>query len=125
VYFYASVVGVLTPATDDSWMRLYIDTDRDFHTGWKGYDYRVVKGKTLQRYTEGGWKNVCGVGSRVSGNHLQLTVPIDYIRQANGTIDMEFKWSDNMQAEDPMDWYVNGDAAPEGRFNYWYQTENK
>jgi hypothetical protein len=35
---------------------------------------------------------------------------------------MEFKWSDNMQSEDPMDWYVNGDAAPGARFNYHYKT---
>jgi hypothetical protein len=103
-------------------MRLYIDADRDFNTGWKGYDYRVVKGKTLQRYADGRWKNVCSINRRISGNKLQLTVPANYIRQADGTIDMEFKWSDNMQAEDPMDWYVNGDAAPGARFNYWYKA---
>jgi hypothetical protein len=106
-------------------MRLYIDTDKDFHTDWKGYDYRVVKGKTLQRYTEGGWKNVCDIEHRISGNKLQLIVPTGYIRRADGTIDMEFKWSDNMQTEDPMDWYVNGAAAPGARFNYWYKAENK
>jgi hypothetical protein len=122
VFFYAETVEKITPVEGDNWMRLYIDTDRDFNTGWKGYDYRVVKGKTLQRYTDGGWKNVCGIDRRISGNKLQLTVPANYIRRADNTIDMEFKWSDNMQAEDPMDWYVNGDAAPGARFNYWYKA---
>jgi hypothetical protein len=103
-------------------VRLYIDADRDFNTGWKGYDYRVVKGKTLQRYADGIWKNVCGIDRRISGNKLQLTIPASYIRRADGTIDMEFKWSDNMQTEDPMDWYVNGDTAPGARFNYWYKA---
>ena len=31
---------------------------------------------------------------------------------------VEFKWSDNRQADDPMDFYVNGDAAPRGRMNW-------
>ncbi|HWK59163.1 MAG TPA: hypothetical protein VNQ80_17605 [Parapedobacter sp.] len=33
-------------------------------------------------------------------------------------VNLEFKWSDNMQQEDPLDWYVNGDVAPGGRFNF-------
>jgi hypothetical protein len=123
IFFYAETVKDITPAKDDNWMRLYIDTDRNFNTGWKGYDYRVVKGKTLQRYMDGSWKNVCGINRRLSGNKLQLAVPAGYIRRADGTIDMEFKWSDNMQAEDPMDWYVNGDTAPGARFNYWYNEK--
>jgi hypothetical protein len=122
VFFYAETAKNITPVKGDNWMRLYIDADRDFNTGWKGYEFRVVKGKTLQRYTEKGWKNVCDVNRRISGNKLQLTVPAGYIRRVDRTIDMEFKWSDNMQAEDPMDWYVNGDAAPGARFNYWYKA---
>ena len=33
---------------------------------------------------------------------------------------IEFKWSDNMQDRDVMDFYVNGDCAPMGRLNYTY-----
>ena len=36
-------------------------------------------------------------------------------------LNFEFKWSDNMQEEgNVMDFYVNGDVAPLGRFNYHY-----
>jgi len=38
-------------------------------------------------------------------------------------IDIEFKWNDNMQENgNIMDFYVNGDTAPGGRFNFIYKT---
>lgn len=38
-------------------------------------------------------------------------------------VDIEFKWNDNMQENgNIMDFYVNGDTAPGGRFNYVYTT---
>lgn len=36
---------------------------------------------------------------------------------------LEFKWSDNRQADDPMDFYENGDAAPRGRLNWLFIFE--
>ena len=33
---------------------------------------------------------------------------------------LEFKWSENRQADDAMDFYVNGDAAPRGRLNWLF-----
>ena len=43
------------------------------------------------------------------------------LEMGNKRLDFEFKWSDNMQNDDdPLDWYVNGDMAPGGRFNYIY-----
>ena len=39
----------------------------------------------------------------------------------NDNLSFEFKWNDNMQHPgDIMDFYVNGDTAPGGRFNYIY-----
>lgn len=36
-------------------------------------------------------------------------------------INLEFKWNDNMQENgNIMDFYVNGDSAPGGRFNFVY-----
>ncbi len=38
------------------------------------------------------------------------------------TISFQFKWSDHMQeAGEPMDFYVNGDTAPDGRLNFEYR----
>ena len=50
------------------------------------------------------------------------TIPLEVIAGKNGTISFEFKWSDNMQQEDPMDWYINGDVAPGGRLNFIYRN---
>lgn len=36
---------------------------------------------------------------------------------------LEFKWSDNRKEDDPMDFYVNGDAAPRGRMNWLFIFE--
>ena len=38
---------------------------------------------------------------------------------------LEFKWSDNRQSDDPMDFYVNGDAAPRGRMNWTFVFESE
>jgi len=36
---------------------------------------------------------------------------------------LEFKWADNMQRPGQIeDFALNGDAAPNGRFNYAYST---
>ena len=37
---------------------------------------------------------------------------------------LDFKWADNLQRlGDVMDFYLSGDVAPEGRFNYRYVAE--
>lgn len=36
---------------------------------------------------------------------------------------LDFKWADNVQhAGDVMDFYLDGEVAPEGRFNFRYET---
>ena len=117
VYFYAKTIADITAESGDKWMRLYIDTDRNPATGWKGYDYRIVKGKALQKYSSGSWKDYKNVKSIVSGKEMMVTVPKNGVFKQR--LNFEFKWSDNMQNDnDPLDWYVNGDAAPGGRFNF-------
>jgi hypothetical protein len=100
-------------------MRSDIDTDRRFQTGWKGYDYRVIEGAVLQCYENHTWVNQSKVVSSIDNNQMMITIPRKALALPS-TIDIEFKWSDNMSDNDPLDWYVNGDAAPGGRFNYLY-----
>ena len=56
----------------------------------------------------------------VKGNTLTLSVP-RALMHTEGKLNFEFKWSDNMQAKNIMDFYENGDTAPLGRFNYLYK----
>ncbi|QRR02156.1 hypothetical protein [Dyadobacter sandarakinus] len=119
LYFYAQTAAGISPNTDNKWMRLYLDTDRKPSTGWKGYDYRVVSGSTLQEYRGNQWRDAGKVTHQVQGNRMMISIPRSSLKNLNTPLNLEFKWSDNMQADDePLDWYVNGDAAPGGRFNF-------
>ncbi|MDR2037677.1 MAG: hypothetical protein LBQ60_07115 [Bacteroidales bacterium] len=119
IYFYVETAGDITPPSGDNWMRLYIDTDRNPKTGWYGYNYRIVEGSRLQHYENGTWKDISkkGPAYQTEKHKMMISIPRSLLN-LSGPIDIEFKWSDNMQEEDPMDWYVNGDVAPGGRFNY-------
>lgn len=49
---------------------------------------------------------------------MHLSIPRQLLKIGEGNFRLEFKWSDNMQNADIMDFYENGDAAPRGRMNY-------
>jgi hypothetical protein len=59
----------------------------------------------------------------VSANRLEMRIARSVLN-LSGQIGMEFKWSDNMQEDgDIMDFYLHGDVAPAGRFNYVYREK--
>ena len=131
VCFYVETDSALTPVTDNNWMLLFIDIDRNKSTGWEGYDFVVNRsakgnGKTvLERNVEGAWKwqAVKDVKYFTEGNKLVISIPKKLLSDGGEPLNFEFKWSDNMQEEgNPMDFYVNGDVAPSARFNYVYNT---
>jgi hypothetical protein len=107
-------------------MRLFIDIDRDHATGWEGYDFvinrinpgkKALLGKSKKSWS---WHPVALVDYIVKDNKLEIKIPKKALG-ITGKLDFEFKWSDNMQDEgNVMDFWVNGDAAPLGRFNYHY-----
>ena len=55
------------------------------------------------------------------GKHICIKLPKKLIGVEGEDFELEFKWSDNMQSRDVMDFYVNGDSAPMGRLNYIYR----
>ncbi len=124
LFFYAETVNEITPFSGDNWMRLYIDWDRNPATGWNGYDYRIIGGNTLQQYRADEWITINPVplNKIIEKNKLMITLPI-FLLKGHTPREFEFKWSDNMQRNDPMDWYINGDAVPGGRFNYCYTPQ--
>lgn len=127
IYFYVQTRDKLSPATDKAWMRLLINTDRDSKTGWNGYDYVINRvsptaNKAIIERSTGGWSwtKAGEVAYRASGNSLEIKVPRTMLKQ-KGPVDIEFKWSDNMQTDgDAIDFIINGDVAPSGRFSYRY-----
>lgn len=129
VYFYVETEAPLTPKSDSGWMRLFIDIDCNKATGWEGYDYVInrinpAKKAVLEKSTNGwNWQQAGQVDYKVNGNKLEIKVPRSMLG-LKGEINFEFKWSDNMQQEgNIIDFLVNGDVAPGGRFNYSYSTK--
>ena len=67
------------------------------------------------------WRDCGEAAMKVDDNRMMLRIPRKVLGMEDRTLDFEFKWSDNMQDEgNLMDFYVNGDVAPGGRFNYVY-----
>jgi len=143
LYFYVETDQAITSRTDPGWMRLFINIDRDYTTGWKGYDfclnYRNPSSATtgiVSRCANDAW-NWTDAGTfdyAVVGNKMEIRVSRELLGVASGRLDFEFKWSDNMQLYDSnynvnnsngtawvLDFLVSGDCAPGGRFNFHYQ----
>ncbi|MDD3543321.1 MAG: hypothetical protein PHO69_11650, partial [Petrimonas sp.] len=57
----------------------------------------------------------------VKNNQLEIKLDRETVGMIGTKLDFEFKWNDNMQENgNIMDFYVNGDTAPGGRFNFVY-----
>lgn len=125
LYFYVKTVENITSNNDPSWMNLFINVDRNYVTGWEGFDYRVRQGNQLNQFKDGAWLAIGTVQYQVIENQMFITIPFNKLSPDinRRQIDMEYKWSDNMQnTTDPLDWYVNGDTAPGGRFSFVIQN---
>ncbi len=129
VYFYAECHDQLTPHTDPHWMFLLIDADQNHDTGWYGYDYlinrNVIDGKTttLMRYdpsqADTPWVEQAQLPMRYAGKQLELAVPRKLVGWSGDTVTFDFHWCDNpADLTDPISLCVNGDSAPNRRFNY-------
>jgi len=133
VYFYARTRTAITPSDGSNWMMLLIDADKNSKTGWNGFEFivnRTVTNETtavLERYvSDWQWKGVCEIAYRVGGNQMHLAVPRAALGlpDGNGGLCFDFKWLDNVsQPLNVMDFYTDGDVAPEGRFKYRYLSE--
>jgi hypothetical protein len=119
-YFYVRTAEPIMPP-DAAGLWLLIDADRDSHTGWSGYDFVINREPGWLESNAGGWKwkKTLHVTSRIAGREMHLAVPREAIGRATT---FDFKWVDNLQQPgDIMDFYVSGDVAPLGRFNFRYQ----
>ena len=133
VYFMVRTVDDLTPYTDAYWMRLYLDMG-EFDQNWENYEFILNKQTpknettaTLERFTGNGFETevVGEVTYSVKGNVLTVCIPKTMLGIPAEQLDFSFgfKWTDNtLEDGDIMQWYLNGDVAPVGRFNYCYTT---
>jgi hypothetical protein len=127
IHFYARTSAALSPATDPNWMLLFIDADANPRTGWLGYDFVVNRSRvrdnvtTIERHAGGGyrWSSPVEIAYGVMGNELELTIPRSVLGIGRDQVTIDFKWADNIQQTgDWSDFTLNGDVAPNDRFNY-------
>jgi hypothetical protein len=126
VYFYVRTKANLTARTGPDWMRLYLNTDADNRTGWLGYDFvvnRMPDGKmTSVERNLGGvdrWRLVSRVRYSSRKNELEIEIPRTALDVKKPLTVIDFKWADHCHSRgDWTDFTLNGDAAPDDRFNY-------
>ncbi len=128
VYFYAHTKEPITPPTRDvrSWMMLFIDADHNPNTGWMGYDFVVnrtgIGAKTTIERNIGGtynWGNPTPITYQRFGRDLELAIPRSTLGISSLPATLDFKWADNIgQTGRASDFTLNGDVAPNDRFNY-------
>jgi hypothetical protein len=129
VFFHVQTAGKLSPHTDNNWMLLLIDADKNSETGWHGYDFLVNKRviddgrSTIMRYsprnTDDPWRVVDQVSYRYAGSGLELALPRKLLGLKGNSFTFDFHWADNPgDLVDPISLCTDGDSAPNRRFNY-------
>ena len=132
LYFYAETVENITPSTDKNWMLLYINIDRNQESGWEGYDYVInldVKDSnttTIQKLTKlGKPEPLAEIEYSVNANKMEIAVKRETLGLTEqNKFSLEFHWADNIGKHGKIiEFALNGDSAPERRFNYLYTAE--
>ena len=127
VSFYVETAEKLTPYTDPNWLLLLIDADNNSSTGWYGYDYivnRAVKNErttTLMRWDieTATWIEVSDIAMRYADNHMELSISREALNLMGDSFTFDFKWADNpAELDNPISLCLDGDTAPNRRFNY-------
>ena len=127
ISFYVRAQDELTTPVGPNWMLLFVDADSNPKTGWLGYDLvvnRRVSGST-QTVIEGNvdgryaWSSPVDVAVRMSGCEMELAIPRKLLGIGTLPATIDFKWADNIQQTGEWsDFTLNGDAAPNDRYNY-------
>lgn len=129
LYFRIETLADITSynGRDQNWMNILIRTHGAVETNFAGYNYIVNRnpgaGKTSVERSTGGyeWTTSGEADYVVSGNVMQVAIPLQHLSLAPGKCQIEFKVADNVtNFDDIMDYYVTGDSAPIGRLSYSY-----
>ena len=106
---------------------LLIDVDQDASTGWLGYDLLVnhdvddIARTPIKRWTNGAWETFSTASYAVNGNGMEVQLSRDAVAAEGDSVEFDFHWADNIQGfTDVSELGVNGDSAPNRRWNYRY-----
>ena len=110
-------------AGDKTWMNLFLSAGG---SGWNGFDYvvnRTVTGNTasVERLgTDGETSGATGTAQLYrKGRYLVISVPRKAVGLDKNKFSFSFKVADHVVGyTDIMNYYIQGDCAPIGRFGY-------
>ncbi len=130
LFFHAKTAAPLSPAAGKNWMMLLLNTHSAARPAWHGYDFLINRyrkdGRCSLEENIGGkyaWKLLGWLPLYFRGKNLELSVPrrlVD-LRHERRPLTFDFKWADNIPAKSTiMDFYSDGDVAPDSRFNFRY-----
>lgn len=128
LYFYLRTKEPITPATGTNWMWLLLNVKAAAGTNWHGYNFLVNRSAAgvLEESTGGwNWRRAGTVRHKMKGSEMELAIHrVDLaLGDASKPLRIEFKWADNVQQPGQIEEFaVNGDAAPNGRFNYVFSA---
>ena len=134
VFFYVRTRAPISPCSDPNWMLLFIDADQNPTNGWLGYDVVVnrvgasTQKTQLEKHQGSGyqWGAPVSIECRVAGNEMELAIPRIMLGLTRLPATLDFKWADNIQQTGEWsDLTLNGDAAPNDRFNYRATVEKE
>jgi len=123
-YFYVQTKDALTKPEGSNWMELFIaDNTKQQVKTWYGYNLRLAfNGKdaydVLSYGHDGKWRKVDSAKLVISDDKLYLEFPRRHISE-----NFRFKWWDNRQSDNIIDTLIDGDTAPNARFQYVYKTK--
>jgi hypothetical protein len=133
VYFYAKTNADLTTYIDNNWMLCFIDSDKNFTTGWKGFDYVIgvggEKSETelpFSKWTNNTWSKIGNVNYKLNGKQMEVSIPRKSLGlNTSPEININFQWADNIQKlNDINEFFINGDVAPDRRFRFTYTNSS-
>ncbi len=125
--FYLRTREPLSSPEGSDWMLLFLDTDADARTGWLGYDAVVNRARpdartaSVERNVGGRYEWApAGVAElRLGPSELELSVPWKTLGLRQAPARLDFKWADHPRPTGEWsDFTLNGDAAPNDRFNF-------
>lgn len=118
IYFYIECEDDIVLGHKNA-VTLLLDTDRNKATGWEGYDFKITAAGKCFDMSQGTLKYLGDAAVNIEKNKMALCISKSMLGlNENAKPDFEFKWIDNIEMADVMEFYRDGDCAPFGRFNF-------
>jgi hypothetical protein len=133
--FYAQTATPISSPSGTNWMNLFIGVENSAAPAWQKFQFLIRPQNNfsnaqivLQTYTGNGtnwsWSAGQEIPMALNSNGMALSIPRNALGLEVGqtSVDIRFKWADNMQSGSPLDWFLHGDTAPNERFAYRYRA---